>query len=145
MTDGYGDKKRPHDDSGSSSGGRKDHWESVHQSSDPSRVSWFEPIPETSLRFIEAATEGTDAAVLDVGSGGATLAWYLLDRGYRRIGILDVSRTAIELVQARLGDLATEVEWFVGDVTEFRSPHPWDVWHDRALFHFLTDARAREA
>lgn len=145
MTDGISDESRPQNDGDSSANGSKDHWNHVHQSSDPSGVSWFEPSPQTSLRFIEAAAPGPDSAVLDVGGGTATLAGCLLDRSYGCVGVLDVSRIAIELGQARLGELASAVEWFVGDVTEFHSTHPWDVWHDRALFHFLTAARDRLA
>ncbi len=118
---------------------RRDHWNDVYRTKDSTEVSWFEPEPLVSLRLIEGLGLGPESRILDVGGGTSTLVDCLLRRGYRRLGVLDVSPTSIEIGRARLGERAVEVEWFVEDVTEFQSPHPWDLWHDRALFHFLTE------
>ena len=117
---------------------RQQHWESVWERSDPARVSWFQARPDASLRFIEAADLSRTASILDVGGGASSLVDSLLDDGYGHIGVLDLSAHAIALSRERLGDRADSVEWYVGDVTSFRSPHPWDLWHDRAVLHFLT-------
>ena len=117
---------------------RQQHWESVWERSDPKRVSWFQARPDASLRFIEAADLPRTASILDVGGGASSLVDSLLDDGYGHIGVLDLSAHAIALSRERLGDRADSVEWYVGDVTSFRSPHPWDLWHDRAVLHFLT-------
>ena len=124
---------------------RKAHWESVYERAEPEQVSWFERHPEVSLRLIEAAELGPSSPILDIGGGTCSLVDALLDRGYRHLGVLDVSARAIGLARERLGERADQVEWYVGDITEFRSPHPWDLCHDRAVFHFLTDATDRGA
>ncbi|NIN10132.1 MAG: methyltransferase domain-containing protein [Gemmatimonadales bacterium] len=118
---------------------RKEHWNGVYQSRDSAELSWYEPEPGVSLQLIEAAGLGPEARILDVGGGTSTLIDCLLQRGYRHLGLLDVSPTSIEICRARLGERAVDVEWLVQDVTTFRSSHPWDLWHDRAVFHFLTD------
>jgi SAM-dependent methyltransferase len=117
---------------------RKQHWEGIYRTKDSAQLSWFEPQPAVSLRFIEAASLQASARILDVGGGTSTLVDTLLERGYQP-GVLDVSAAAVGISQARLGLRAAEVEWFVIDVTQFRSPHAWDLWHDRAVFHFLTE------
>lgn len=117
---------------------RERHWESVYEGADLTQVSWFQSRPAESLRFIEAAALDKSATILDVGGGTSTLVDSLLDLGYVHLGVLDVSPRAIAVSRERLGSRADAVEWYVGDVTHFRSPHPWDLWHDRAVFHFLT-------
>ena len=117
---------------------RKQHWERIYQTKDSAQLSWFERQPAVSLRLIEAASLTVGACILDVGGGTSTLVDSLLERGYHP-GVLDVSAAAVGMSQTRLGPRAVQVEWFVADVTEFRSPHVWDLWHDRAVFHFLTD------
>jgi SAM-dependent methyltransferase len=124
---------------------RKRHWESVYRGTDPGQLSWFEEEPAVSLRLVETAELGPSAPILDVGGGTSSFVDALLDRGYRHLGVLDVSARAIALSRARLGKRADQVEWYVGDITEFRSPHPWELCHDRAVFHFLTDASDRRA
>ncbi|UCC73815.1 MAG: class I SAM-dependent methyltransferase [Gemmatimonadota bacterium] len=124
---------------------RKEHWDAVYRTQNGAEIGWFESEPATSLRFIEAAALGPAARILDVGAGTSMLVDSLLERGCRNVGVLDVSPAALELSRIRLGDRAPEVEWFVGDVTEFRSPHTWDLWHDRAMFHFLTEMSDRQA
>lgn len=117
---------------------RKQHWEGIYRTKSPAQLSWFEPQPAVSLRFIEAAALARGARILDVGGGTSTLVDSLLERGYHP-GVLDISTAALGVSQARLGARAAQVEWFVDDVTEFHSPHAWDLWHDRAVFHFLTE------
>jgi SAM-dependent methyltransferase len=121
------------------------HWEGVYQRNDPTRLTWFQPSPEESLRMIEAAALDRDARIIDVGGGTSSLVDHLLDVGHRKIGVLDVSRRALEVTRARLVERAALVEWFEGDVTHFRSPHPWDLWHDRAVLHFLLEDEDRLA
>jgi SAM-dependent methyltransferase len=117
---------------------RRAHWERVYREQDDTQDSWFQRLPAESLRLIEAAGLGQEARILDVGGGKATLVDALLEQGYEHVGVLDVSETAIESVRERLGPKAARVEWYLADMTEFISPHPWDLWHDRAVFHFLT-------
>ncbi len=124
---------------------RKSHWDKVYRNRDETEVSWFQNRPDVSLRLIDAASLDPDARIVDVGGGTSRLVDCLLDRGYRRLGVLDVSPFALELAQARLGPLANQVEWFATELTEFRSPHTWDLWHDRAVLHFLTAEGERDA
>jgi SAM-dependent methyltransferase len=116
---------------------RKQHWEGIYRTKDSAQLSWFERQPSVSLRFIEAAALDAGARILDVGGGTSTLVDALLERGYHP-GVLDVSAAAISISQARLGPRAEQVEWFIADATQFCSPHAWELWHDRAVFHFLT-------
>ncbi|HEX8385604.1 MAG TPA: class I SAM-dependent methyltransferase, partial [Rubricoccaceae bacterium] len=95
--------------------------------------------PASSVRMVEAAGLGPSARVLDVGGGASSLVDALLDGGYTHVGVLDVAPEALDVARARLGGRAGLVEWFASDVLSFETPHPWDVWHDRAVFHFLTD------
>jgi SAM-dependent methyltransferase len=124
---------------------RRAHWERVYSKKASSELSWFEPSPETSMRFIEAAGLGRDARILDVGGGTSTLVDQLLGLGYRNIGVLDLSAAALGQCRERLGPRASEVEWFECDVTEFKSQRQWDLWHDRAVLHFLTEPGDVEA
>jgi 2-polyprenyl-3-methyl-5-hydroxy-6-metoxy-1,4-benzoquinol methylase len=118
---------------------RRAHWSNVYRTKEAASASWYEARPESSLRMIEASGLGPAARVLDVGGGAASLVDALLDAGYNTVGVLDVAQEALDIARARLGERATNVEWFDSDVLAFRSPHPWDVWHDRAVFHFLTE------
>ena len=124
----------------------RQHWEQVYRTKQPNEVSWYAPHLETSLRLIEGAAPSRDAAIVDVGGGEATLVDDLLDRGYRHLSILDVSATALDVARARLGERAGAVDWLRGDVATFPFPRcHFDVWHDRAVFHFLTDPKDRAA
>lgn len=122
-----------------------DHWNGVWDGADPDRVSWFEPRPEESLRLIEAAEVGPDAGIIDVGGGASLLVRQLLDAGYTDLTVLDISAGALAAGRERLGSSASEVEWIRVDVCEFNPPRTWDVWHDRAVFHFLIRAEDRAA
>ena len=124
---------------------RQVHWEQVYTASSDDEVSWYQRRPETSLGLVGRTESGPDAAVLDVGGGSSRLVDALLDEGWRRVAVLDVAENALARSRARLGSRAAGVEWFVADVTSWSPPHAFDVWHDRALFHFLTDARERRA
>jgi 2-polyprenyl-3-methyl-5-hydroxy-6-metoxy-1,4-benzoquinol methylase len=122
------------------------HWERVYRTKRPTEVSWYAPHLGVSLQLIEDGAPNSDAAIIDVGGGEATLVDDLLDRGYCHVSVLDVSATALGVAKARLDDRAAAVDWLCGDVTTFPfSPHLYDVWHDRAVFHFLTDPKDRAA
>lgn len=107
-------------------------------------MSWYQEDPGASFRLIEEAELPAGARVLDVGGGTSRLVDRLLARGFRP-GLLDISPEPLRLGRARVGAAADRVEWFQADVTSFRSPHPWDLWHDRALLHFLTRDEDRDA
>ena len=109
-------------------------------------VGWYRPHLETSLGLIERAAPGRNSAIIDVGGGESTLVDDLLARGYRNLTVLDVSETAVEVTRARLEASAEEVRWIVGDITKARlEPDAYEVWHDRAVFHFLTVPEDRAA
>ena len=122
----------------------REHWDSVYQRKEPSQVSWYRPHLEHSLRFIEGAGLGRDAAIIDVGGGASTLVDDLLARGYLNVSVLDVSSKALESAKARLGDRGAAVHWLAADITRAElPPHAYDFWHDRAVFHFLRDEEER--
>jgi len=124
---------------------RKAHWETVYQTKSPLEVSWYQREPEISLALIERAGVGPEDAIIDVGGGASVLVDRLLARGFERLAVLDVSAKALTLARERLGERARKVEWFEADVTSFSSPHRFRLWHDRAVFHFLTDPSDRQA
>lgn len=122
----------------------KKHWETVYTEKSPLEVSWFQEEPATSLKIIQSI--GTkQARIIDVGGGTSTLVDHLLNLGYGDLAVLDISGNAIDAVKNRLGEQANNVEWFENDVTQCSPPHTYDIWHDRAAFHFLTDIKSREA
>lgn len=122
------------------------HWETVYQTKAPDAVSWYSPHLETSLALIGRAVSDKSASVIDVGGGESTLVDDLLAQGYQDISILDISKTAIEVAKSRLGQRSAEVHWLVADIIEVQLPrHHYDVWHDRAVFHFLTQPEQRAA
>jgi 2-polyprenyl-3-methyl-5-hydroxy-6-metoxy-1,4-benzoquinol methylase len=124
----------------------KSHWEKVYRTKQPNEVSWYRAHLDVSLSLIEEAAPNRDAHIIDVGGGESTLVDDLLAREYREISILDVSSTALHVTKERLGANADKVSWLCGDVTTFGFVrHRFDVWHDRAVFHFLTDAKDRVA
>jgi len=123
----------------------KGHWEKVYITKAPDAVSWYCPHLETSLALIERAADAR-AAIIDVGGGESTLVDDLLLRGYQNITVLDVSQTAIDITKQRLGSAAEQVHWLVGDITEIElKPGVYNVWHDRAVFHFLVAPEHRIA
>jgi len=123
---------------------RQEHWNKVYETKGPHDVSWYQTRPATSLRLIEASGVGPDQGIIDVGGGASVLVDFLLDPGFQKLAVLDISAAALEHAQQRLGARAREVAWFEADVTEFNAPHRFGLWHDRAVFHFLTDKADRQ-
>jgi len=122
------------------------HWEQIYKQKAPDQVSWYRPHLETSLAFIEQAAPGRSPSIIDVGAGESTLVDDLLARGYTNVTVLDISQIAIDANRKRLGDAAEHVRWVVADITRVElEPATYDVWHDRAVFHFLTLASDRAA
>jgi len=124
----------------------KTHWDKVYATKAPESVSWYRAQLETSLALIERAAVARSASIIDIGGGESTLVDDLLLRGYKSLNVLDVSPTAIEVTKKRLGTAAKQVRWLVGDIVEIEmEPHAYDLWHDRAVFHFLTTPERRLA
>jgi SAM-dependent methyltransferase len=122
------------------------HWDTVYGTKAPDAVSWYREHLELSLELIQKCSPSRNSAVIDVGGGESTLADDLLRLGYRDITVLDVSAVAVEVSRKRLGDLARFVSWQVADITSAALPEAkFDVWHDRAVFHFLTEEWQRRA
>lgn len=122
------------------------HWEKVYRTRLPSEVSWYRPHLEISLGWITAAATDRGAAIIDIGGGESTLVDDLVAGGYRNVSVLDLSNTALEVAKDRLGANADRVAWICADVRTFTfTPQHYDVWHDRAVFHFLTAAADRVA
>lgn len=124
--------------------GWKDHWESIYAKKNPAEVSWYQSHPQHSLSLIGDTGIGTAASIIDVGGGASTLVDHLLLEGYRDITVLDIARSAIEQAEDRLGDRSQQVTWVESDVTAYAPGQTFDIWHDRAVFHFLTLDRDRE-
>jgi len=119
------------------------HWENVYATKDPGHVSWFEETPALSLKLIAEAFEGR-GGVIDIGGGASRLAGALVEAGYSPVAVLDLSASALEVAKANLAQPAA-IEWIVGDVTTWHPAHSYDIWHDRAAFHFLTDPAQQHA
>lgn len=120
---------------------RRAHWQSVYRTRRADAVSWYRPHLEVSLELLTTAGMSADSRVIDVGGGASTLIDDLLDRGLRDVTVLDVSEEALALAQRRLGERAKAVRWHAGDVLQAAlPPGGFDLWHDRAVLHFLTDA-----
>jgi SAM-dependent methyltransferase len=124
----------------------REHWERVHRHSAPAELSWFQREPTVSLDLIRRVAPDLDAPIIDVGGGASTLVDALLEAGYRNLTVLDLSDAALGIARARLGARAAQVRWLEADVrTVPLASSPYEVWHDRAVFHFLTDPRDRAA
>jgi 2-polyprenyl-3-methyl-5-hydroxy-6-metoxy-1,4-benzoquinol methylase len=122
----------------------KTHWEKVYKTKTPDTVSWYLPHLETSLALVARSGAALSSSIIDVGGGESTLADDLVSRGYQNVTVLDISETAINVSKQRMAEAAANVHWLVADVlaTELR-PHTYGVWHDRAVFHFLTTMEQR--
>ncbi len=120
------------------------YWETVFQTKSDQQKSWFEDYPSTSMKLIGEHGLPKDAAIIDIGGGDSKLVDALLDAGYTNVTVLDISETALENARVRLGKRADEVQWIAADVCDFQSRSAYALWHDRAAFHFLTDAAQRE-
>ncbi|MGA8034208.1 MAG: class I SAM-dependent methyltransferase [Casimicrobiaceae bacterium] len=122
------------------------HWDSVYRTKQPTEVSWYRPHLDLSLQLIEEAAPSREARIIDIGAGESTLVDDLIAIGYHNLDALDLSSTALEVARQRLGADAARVKWICGDATTHAfEPHCYDVWHDRAVFHFLTDPDDRIA
>jgi len=124
----------------------KDHWEQIYTAKAADELSWFQAHAELSLRLIRNAGTPLTASIIDVGGGASTLVDDLLASGHENVTVLDLSGAALAVAQARLGSRAAAVKWLEANVLDAELPaHAYDVWHDRAVFHFLTDAASRAA
>jgi ubiquinone/menaquinone biosynthesis C-methylase UbiE len=124
----------------------KEHWDNVYSSKPTDGVSWYQEHAESSLRLIQQAGVPSSAQIIDVGGGASTLVDDLIAHGFTHLSVLDLSAAALAVTKQRLGSRANEVNWIVGDVTEVSLvPLSYDVWHDRAVFHFLTGKAERAA
>ena len=118
---------------------RKSHWENIYATKALTAVSWHQLIPTESLEYIHRAGIPKNAAIIDIGGGDSYLADHLIDLGYQDITVLDISARAISRAKERLQEKAQLVNWIVADITEFKSEKKYNLWHDRAAFHFLRD------
>lgn len=124
----------------------QEHWEEIYGSKAPDQVSWFRLHLETSLSLIERAANQRSASIIDVGGGASSLVDDLIGRGYRHVTVLDISQSAIDAAKKHLKELSESVQWLRADVTQINlPPQSYDVWHDRAVFHFLTKPEDRLA
>lgn len=123
---------------------RTQHWENIYRSKSPQKVSWYQENPALSLRLIADADIGLDASIIDVGGGASKLVDELCAAGYSDISVLDISGAALNHAKKRLADKACFVQWLKQDITAFTPPRHYALWHDRAVFHFLTEIEDRE-
>ena len=123
----------------------REHWEQVYKAKPPDRLGWYKPRLETSLEWIKALGLDHDQPIIDVGGGASTLIDDLLAAGFSAITVIDIAEPALELLRSRLGNAGTAVNWLCGDITRIELPeNAFALWHDRAVFHFLTAASQRE-
>lgn len=124
---------------------RSTHWNKVYATKGEAEVSWYQDSPAISLAMIRAAGSNRDTAIVDIGGGASRLVDVLLQDGYGDLAVLDLSANALEAARKRIGPAASTVDWIVADATTWRPTRTYDVWHDRAAFHFLTDPHDRAA
>jgi SAM-dependent methyltransferase len=123
---------------------KNSHWESVYRTKSANSVSWYTPHLKTSIRLIQEVNLDKTKAVIDIGGGASTLLDDLLELGYNNLSVLDISSTAIAILKKRLKNNGSKINWHVGDITTYDLPKKeFDLWHDRAVFHFLTDKESR--
>jgi len=124
---------------------RRKHWEKVYLTNPPDKLGWYKPHFETSLKWIKEIDLNEDSNIIDVGGGASTLVNDLLNEGYRSITVVDLSKKALALAKERLRERANLVTWLVEDITSVALPmHYYDLWHDRAVFHFLRSPKHRQ-
>ncbi|MCF2220448.1 class I SAM-dependent methyltransferase [Chryseobacterium sp. PS-8] len=116
----------------------KSHWENVYETKTPEEVSWTQKKPQTSLELIRSLGSDKSVKIIDIGGGDSNLADFLLEEGYENITVLDISEKALERAKRRLGKDAEKIQWIVADIIAFTPEETYDIWHDRAAFHFLT-------
>ena len=124
---------------------RQSHWQQVYLSKGEQEVSWSQPDPQPSLGLIEKFSGGADASIVDIGGGASRLVDSLVRDGFREITILDLSEAALQAANERIGSGGATVQWVAADVTDWRPPQQFDIWHDRAAFHFLVEEMDRRA
>lgn len=117
----------------------KEHWNTIYQTKQPNEVSWAQEVPTISLEFIHRNKLPKTARIIDIGGGDSKLVDYLLNEGYTHLSVLDISEAAIIRAKKRLGKNADKVNWIVSDILDFKPVEKYDLWHDRAAFHFQTD------
>ena len=122
----------------------REHWRTVYATKGSQAVSWFQAVPEPTLAAFDRLRVSPGMAVIDVGAGASCLADALLDRGFTDITLLDIADSALEASRSRLGPRAGQIQWQVADVRDWRPTRRFDVWHDRAVFHFLTESAGRD-
>lgn len=120
-------------------GTKKDFWEDVYQSRSLIESGWYQAVPESSLGLIESSKISKKSKIIDIGGGDSLLVDHLLSMGYHHITVLDISEKSIEKAKKRLGTLAKKVTWICSDISNFQGNTKFDLWHDRACLHFLTD------
>ena len=118
---------------------RRAHWQGIYREKSPQDVSWYQQQPKVSMELIQRCGVNKDDAVIDVGGGASVLVDHLCKEGYTNLTVLDISSTALESARNRMGQIAEEIEWLESDITEFSPPRQYSLWHDRAVFHFLTE------
>jgi SAM-dependent methyltransferase len=121
------------------------HWSAVYNAKAPDEVSWYQPAPTASLSALDRFCDGPDSVFIDVGGGASSLVDVLLERGWRDLTVLDIAETALARARARIGRDADRVRWLIADMTQWTPARTYDVWHDRAVFHFLVRPDDREA
>jgi 2-polyprenyl-3-methyl-5-hydroxy-6-metoxy-1,4-benzoquinol methylase len=124
---------------------RSEHWEGVYRTKGEREVSWFQETPSLSLELIRSAGATRHSPIVDIGGGASRLVDAMVDEGYEAVTVLDLSESALVAAKARLGQAAAAVTWIVADVVGWQPRQRYDIWHDRAAFHFLTDAADRSA
>lgn len=124
---------------------RQNHWENVYASKGETQVSWFQETPAPSLELVELVGAVRNSAIIDIGGGASRLVDSLVSRGYEDVTVLDLSAAALASARSRMGDKADRVSWIAADVTTWEPLRSYDVWHDRAAFHFLTDPNDQTA
>ena len=119
----------------------KEHWENIYQTKKSNEVSWHQEKPKTSLNLISEADLNKDDKLIDIGAGDSMLVDNLLTLGFKNITVLDISSNALNRAKKRLGNRADDVKWVVSDLREFETSDKYDLWHDRAVLHFLTEEK----
>ena len=123
---------------------KKNHWETIYQTKELTNVSWYQSKPQTSIDLIEKHAKSKDDSIIDIGGGDSFLAECLLDLCYRNIAVLDISEAAIERAKVRMGERASQITWIVSNILDFNPMEKFDIWHDRAAFHFLNESEEIE-
>jgi 2-polyprenyl-3-methyl-5-hydroxy-6-metoxy-1,4-benzoquinol methylase len=123
---------------------KRSHWENVYQIKDTTKVGWFQGVPKVSMDLISETKISKNSSVIDVGGGDGTLVDWLLGERFEQITVLDISASALEKSKIRLGESASKVQWEACDILDFEPKGKFDLWHDRAVFHFLTDPKDQQ-